>query len=97
MTELRDSLAQVQMRKNRRCLKLPKLSHNDALLIRQALNGEAKPKAIDYLIERGHVVRMGDGRNVVTIPARDAYFAHRRLYGPRRGTSNDAARAGERG
>lgn len=50
------------------------MSTNTYYLLTQALNGSLNQVGWDYLERTGMAVRMNDGRLVVTLPTRDAYF-----------------------
>jgi hypothetical protein len=54
---------------------LPTLSDRDRLSIRRAVVGDATEKDWLALMDRGLAVMFADGRVVLTLPARDAYFA----------------------
>jgi len=68
------------------------MTPNTIRLIGDVLHGVADASVVEHLIGHGHVVTMKDGRPVVTLPARDAYFAHQRRNQP---TPPDGAK-GER-
>lgn len=51
-------------------------SRNDWLLIAQSIRGDELPKTHnEYLVAKGYAATMRDGRTVVKLPYRDAYFA----------------------